>query len=90
MLESAWLIPDLLGFTAADHNALAFARIIPVQQPGSNIWSLAFPRTVYFQSSETNIPEQFRSLFTFVDYGSTANSFLLQIGVRNEPTSAEM
>lgn len=79
-----------LGFTAADHNALAFARLVPVQQPDSNIWSLAFPRSVYFKSSESTIPEQFRSLFTFVDYGSTANAFLLQIGVRNEPTAAEM
>lgn len=78
------------GLSAADHNALAFARIIPVQQPGTNIWSLAFPRSVYFKSSESSIPEQFRSLFTFIDYGSTANSFLLQIGVRNEPTTVEL
>lgn len=61
-----------------------------MQQPETNIWSLAFPRSVYFKSNESAIPEQFHSLFTFVDYGSTANAFLLQIGVRNEPTTIEM
>lgn len=49
------------------------------------------PRSVYFKSTDSAIGEQFRSLFVFIDYPSTAaNSFLLQVGVRAEPSIAEM
>lgn len=48
------------------------------------------PKSVYFKTQEESITSKFRDLFNFVDFGMTGNAFLLQCGVRSEPTTAEL
>ena len=78
------------GFSAAEHNDLAFQRFIPAQAEESGPFNLYSPKSVFFQSAESALATEFRSLFVFVNYGTAANAFLLQVGVRAEPTITEM
>ena len=79
------------GFTSSDYDILASAKFIPVHRADTNnTFDTYPPRGVYFKSAESPIAAQFRSLFTFVDFGTSANAFLLQCGVRSEPSTAEM
>ena len=77
------------GFNSTDLSTLAGSKFIPAQGSAQK-FELYTPRQVYFKAQEGGLAPHFHSLFTFVDFGTTPNSFLLLCGVRAEPSTAEL
>jgi len=67
---------------------MADAAFIPAIKGGA-LTSMVKPSEVYFGQKESS--NNFHSqLFTFVDFGPKANTFLRAVGVKDEPTIQEI
>ncbi|KZT61430.1 hypothetical protein CALCODRAFT_9895 [Calocera cornea HHB12733] len=75
----------------ADHARLSESAIVPyLEQKGSDTkLTMLKPTECYFASS-AQASGQFAELFHFIDFGSRANAFLRQCGVKSEPTVQEI
>ncbi|KIP09762.1 hypothetical protein PHLGIDRAFT_102310 [Phlebiopsis gigantea 11061_1 CR5-6] len=76
-------------YTNSQLQTLSQSPIVPVKSSGSGSLRLVPPKQCYFRtSSET---QQLHSrLFTFVDFGHSANQFLSACGTKREPTVEEV
>ena len=69
-------------FTEKDLSELSFVPFIPTSATGTDKWMVA-PRKCYLGESSSYL---YSKLFTFVDFGNHANSFLSACGAKKEPT----
>lgn len=76
-------IPEFSNTHLSQLKTLAF---IPVKE--NNLMTLKSASSCYFESENSN--NYYKDLFTYVDYGSPANSFLRACGVKDEPTIMEL
>ncbi|KAG8814868.1 hypothetical protein FRC17_000941 [Serendipita sp. 399] len=82
-------LANLLGdFDPVSLQQLKDSKIIPAERTGSTGVTLMKPSECFFKS---NVSANFRSkLFTFVDFGARANTFLTACGVRTSPTAEDV
>ncbi|KZO98233.1 hypothetical protein CALVIDRAFT_535334 [Calocera viscosa TUFC12733] len=76
---------------SADLTRLGESAMVPyIEQKGSDTkLTMLKPTECYFASS-SQASGQFSELFHFIDFGSRANAFLRQCGVKSEPTVQEI
>ncbi|KAH9946348.1 uncharacterized protein BXZ73DRAFT_86493 [Epithele typhae] len=75
------------SFSSHELRALSQMAFVPVKRPNGSIQRLP-PTQCYFKGDSQ---AQFHSkLFTFVDFGVTANAFLSACGVKHEPSVEEI
>lgn len=76
-----------IGASGSLAEKLGEAHIVPVLKKGSSgeKVKLVSARTCFLGDNQT-----YGDIFDFVDFGNEANSFLLKIGSKHEPTAAEL
>jgi uncharacterized protein DUF3684 len=72
-------IPDNLAQTAGAAN------IVPISYRGNKKLKMASPKMCFLGDSST-----YGEILDFVDFGQTANMFLLKVGSKQEPTTTEL
>jgi hypothetical protein len=80
-----------IDFTSGHLQQLKNSNIIPAVAPGSTTSNLTMvkPGECYFKREDGQT--SFHSkLFTFIDFGTRANNFLVACGVRSAPTTDEV
>ena len=81
------VLTSLLAFSATELRALSQTPFVPVKSPNGTVRHLP-PIQCYFKGESK---AQFHSkLFTFVDFGLKANTFLSACGVKHEPSVEEI
>ncbi|GJE97590.1 hypothetical protein PsYK624_138110 [Phanerochaete sordida] len=76
-------------FTPSQLQTLSQSLIVPVRSEGEKSLRLMAPRQCYFRS-KSDTQQLHSKLFTFVDFGLTANQFLSACGTKREPTVEEV
>lgn len=76
-------------FSPAQLQVLSQALIVPIKSGIDKTLQLKAPRQCYFRS-RTDVQQLHSKLFTFVDFGLTANQFLSACGTKREPTVEEV
>ncbi|KAJ9618401.1 hypothetical protein H2203_008997 [Taxawa tesnikishii (nom. ined.)] len=64
---------------------LGTALIVPLTKAGAEKTRFVAPRSCFLGDSQT-----YGDIFDFVDFGSEANSFLLKVGSKHEPSAVEL
>ena len=81
------VLTSLLAFSATELRALSQTPFVPVKSPNGTVRHLP-PIQCYFKGESK--AQVHSKLFTFVDFGITANTFLSACGVKHEPSVEEI
>lgn len=81
-----YMASRLGDFSSSQLSQLQSFSFIPVKE--NNVFTLKTPTSCYFESEHS--ANYYKDLFTYVDFGSLANSFLRSCGVKDEPTTVEL
>ncbi|GAA5857149.1 hypothetical protein JCM8547_009340 [Rhodosporidiobolus lusitaniae] len=87
----AYLSSQVSHFSSSDIEALRWASFIPVRRPSAIKYEPLPPVGLYFSTSDTSLPSGLKSLFmTVPDFGPAAKPFLVAVGVKDSPSTAEI
>ncbi|KAI7866109.1 uncharacterized protein EV154DRAFT_475102 [Mucor mucedo] len=81
-----YMASRLGDFSSSQLSHLKTVSFIPVKE--NDVLTLKTPTSCYFESEHS--ANYYKDLFTYVDFGSHANSFLRSCGVKDEPTTVEL
>lgn len=89
--HSQYLGGKVSNFTNAALLSLNHTLIVPVLDATSRTMTLRAPKDIYLSdASAEGSGKGYKSLFTYVDFGSGANIFLRSLGVKDEPSPADV
>ncbi|GAA6035210.1 hypothetical protein JCM8097_006421 [Rhodosporidiobolus ruineniae] len=87
----AYLSTQIAYFSSSDIEALRWASFIPVRKATEVKYEPAPPLHLYFSTADTTLPTSLKSLFqTVPDFGPAAKPFLVAVGVKESPSTAEI
>ena len=87
--QFAYLSTQVASFSSQQLGVLKDSKIIPVVRKSGAPVQLETPSTCFLASPESSAGI-YASLLSFVDFGTASQPFLRAVGVKNEPTPAEI